>query len=346
MADREIENPALESLLSVGLTFIVDAEPSMVSRRRFSSMLRGWHTGEYLFMQAPSERQYASDLQQNQVCVVRFMAHGQACAFTSSILDMGTGAYYSFFRFTWPKTFQTVPIRRNERVELHAPCLLINEGGGAISGETIDMSLGGCKVLVQAAVGKGLSFKLCIELPAESTLEEAPVKVCSVSPAPDGHILGLAFGALTEIQRSGIEFFLGIAQAGPSVCTHRRPWVLMIEPNPDSVASLRELFRQHDIDVATTDNPVSAMARLGYSLPVAILMSYELGACTGVDVCRILSASPRLAKMLKFVYGKDGGDVRAIATQAKQAGATAYVPTIERAEGIVKVVSDAIRAGA
>lgn len=335
-----MEQPRLERFLQVGLTSLVDAEPALVKGMRFASIIRGWSEGDYILLETARGESPSRVLRPGEACVVRFMAAGQAFAFVSAVRDSGSGNYYRFFRVQWPRRLETVVLRQADRVEMQAPCQIMLEGGHVLQGRLIDLSTTGCRLELDGKVEKESPFRLSFQLPDGATIEGLAARARSTAPGDKGFILGCEFISPSPAQRADVEFYIGTTIDRLKPESHeRKDWVLVVDPIPESVGTLRSQFGKRGIQVVNAASPVFGLSRLGASTPLAVLLAYEQEGCTGVDACKLIAAAPRLKHVPVYIYARDAEDPHALGAEAKAAGAAGVCSSLAKAESLADLVA-------
>lgn len=335
-----MQQTQLEQMLKVGLTSLVDAEPALVNGVRFAAIIRGWAEGDYVLLETARGEAPNRVLRPGEACVVRFMAAGQACAFVSALRDAGAGNFYRFFRVQWPRRLETVVLRQADRVEMQAPCQIKLEGGHILKGRLIDLSTTGCRLVMDGKVEKESPFRLSFQLPDGADIAGLAARARSVAPDDDGFALGCEFISPSPAEQADIEFYIGttIDRLKPEN-QDRKNWVLVVDPIPESVGTLRKLFAKQGIQVVNASSPVYGLARLGASTPLAVLLAYEQEGCTGVDACKLVAATPRLKHVPVYIYARETGDPQQLGAEAKAAGAAGVCSSLARAESLVDLVA-------
>jgi c-di-GMP-binding flagellar brake protein YcgR/CheY-like chemotaxis protein len=332
---------SLHGLLSVGCPVIVDPSVRALESQRFPAYVRGWQDGEYILFDTPVDRAKVDLLQQGAMCVMRFMAEGQACAFSSTVLDRGSGAYFAFFRVRWPQQFQAVAVRKHSRLSLELPCTV--HGGDADAEATIlDLSMGGVGIRMPAGVPCPDAFHVTFALPDGAVMNRVAAVRCSQRNEASATVYGCAFESITDLQRADLEFFLATATGQLRREGEGGPWVLVIDPNPSWSALLKGPLRTRDIRVVTALNGVHGCARLAQTVPLAVLVAAAQDGCSGLDVVRVLARTLQAAECPLFLYGSDGSNAADFEARAREAGSDGYFPSTSNPGPLVNAVVRAL----
>lgn len=342
-----ISNPSeaevsLEKILLVGRATIVDPCSEEDDKSlRFGAFVRGWLVGEYILLDSRMTTDQAGALNRGQRCILRFMADGTAYAFPTRVIDMGSGAYYSFFRVAWPTEIKRVCVRKYERVDVELPVAVEAEDGTPIRGDLIDLSAGGCRVTLPRSYEKNDKIVLSFNLPDGTALDKISGIVRNVITLKEKNFIGLQFENLTEEQRQNIEFFvtttLGQRRAGLS----NGRWVLIIDPRAERTSNLLHSLEQEGVKTILEESTVTGIARMSVALPSAILISHEQNGCTGMDICKVIRSTQRYSSVPLYIYGVGGTKDRELTQQTvAQAGATGLFQSIEIVEPIIKTIKD------
>ncbi|HOJ33657.1 MAG TPA: PilZ domain-containing protein [Candidatus Hydrogenedentes bacterium] len=342
-----ISNPSdaevsLENILLVGRATIVDPCSEEGDKSlRFGAFVRGWLVDEYILLDARLETDRAGALNRGQQCILRFMADGTAYAFPTRVIDMGTGAYYSFFRVTWPTEIKRVCVRKYERVDVDIPVAVEAEEGTPTRGYLIDLSAGGCRIVLPKSFEKNDKIILSFNLPDGTAIDKISGIVRNVITSKDKYFLGLQFESLTEEQRRDIEFFVTTTFGQKRADLSNERWVLIIDSKTERVADLLRSLEQQGVKAVLEESAVTGIARMSVALPSVTLISYEQNACTGIDVCKVIRSTPRYSSVPIYIYGVGGKKDQELSQQKiEQAGATGLFQSIQVIEPVVKTIKN------
>lgn len=345
MPENDSSDFSFEDTLSVGQAVVVDPDPQDEDKSlRFSAFIRGWMKDEYILLDTRMETNRSTTLNRGQLCVLRFIAEGVAYAFTARVTDLGAGAYYDYARIAWPTEVKRVSVRRHERVEVNIPCTVEVGGGAPIQGELLDLSVGGCRVVLPNSIGKGEKALLSFNLPDGGALSQLSGIVRNVVASKSGHSVGFEFQDLSEDSNREIGFYVAAVLNRHRTPAQQRPWVLVVDPKPERVGPLKEALEQQGVTVITEDNAATGITRLAVSTPSVLLLGYDQSPCTGLEVCRVIRTAARFASLPVFVYGEDASKEKDLLAQAEKAGATGAFPSISITEPIARAIKNILHA--
>lgn len=299
---ERVEATELESCLEIGLEVFLDPNPGTPNSRRFPARVRGWEAGRYLILGLlPSGPPPV--LRSGKECIVRFVHEGEVWGVSVSFVEELQGGTARLVQLSWPREVARVQVRRHERVPVQAPCDLFDSGGGSLPGTIADISGGGCSVLARRELEVGSRVLLSFQMPDGVRIDMRPVIVRNRRPVAGGLIkYGCQFQE-QDGQDRNIEFFVNrsIASArGGMVAT---PHLVLLSPrNPDIEEARRALASAHCEIVAA-----AGVLDLGYLLrtcqPAGVLMAFDQGGFTAIEILPIIRQSPGMAALPIFVYG-------------------------------------------
>ena len=333
---------SLDQMLAVGRAVLMETSVSAAAESRFTAHVRGWLCGEYVIMESPNLDSQMIIVSPKQECIFRFMAEGEVCAFRGIVLDRGTGPYSRMFRISWPRRIKTIRLRSHERVSTHVSCSILCDGEPEFSGELIDLSINGCGVLAPKPLQPGDRLELAFDLPGGVSIEAVSAIVRRSELEGDQFRLGCSFEHVPPEVQADVEYYVAITMENMREQNDEnpKPWVLVIEPDPQRANPLRKVLSERGIGVFTARNAVYGMARLGNTMPMAILVDQSQGGCSGIDVCRVIRTAPKLGELPVFLYSIDEPMSDATKQEAAQAGATNCFPSLDIPDTVLDAISD------
>ncbi len=330
---------SLEEVLSVGRAVIVDPCSQEDDKSlRFGAFIRGWLVEDYVLVDARTEADRAGMLNRGQPCVIRFMADGSAYAFTSRVIDMGSGTYYSFFRVVWPKEIKKVSVRKHERVSVSIPVAVETGDGTPIRGDLIDLSAGGCRVDIPKGLEKSDNVTISFNLPDGTAMDKISCLVRNVIQSKGRFLIGFQFQNLSEEQVRDIEFYVTSTLSRRRAGETGTSWVLIVDSEPQRIQPLQKGLEDEKIKVILEDTPATGIGRLTLSLPALMLIPDDLGGCSGMDVCRIVRTNPKFHHLPIYIYSEKSPVENDLLKKSEQAGANGVYFSVTVVEPIVKAI--------
>ena len=314
----------IEKYLAVGTVVMFHTSSAQKGGARYRTAIRGWHNPSHILLDRPKiSKDRFVVLQENQACVVRYLAEGTACAFNCSVRSWDHRKYHACLRVTWPNEIECVAFRKFERVKVTLPCLL-TVGEDEVAGELRDLSLGGCGFTCAREVEKDATVSLSVTLPGVAELQGIQAVVRASRTTGQGALVGCEFTpgqAHAEYDiASYVSAVLGSSGRGEGL---RNGPILVVENDEKMSQRLKENLKRRGYGTVLTSNTIDAAHRLRTASPDAVLLSATLSDLPGVDLCRVIKTNKVFAELPVFVYGGEGADTEA---KAKAAGATGYFP--------------------
>ena len=328
----------VEQYFEVGRAVVLHMKNIQSAEGRVRTYIRGWQRGAYILLDIPSPAKSGAALRAGAECSLRFLADGNACACDSEIQALGSGANFSYVRVNWPQAVSCVRVRKHERINLHARCTVHLGSGDEFDGELVDLSAGGCKILVPVPMLKHEQLRLHFELPDGSVVENIEVDVCASGRTSDGAWIGCEYHDPDETALYDIEFFVATTLARLRADRHDANHVLIMEPDPKQVNELRLSLTDAGYEVTLAPGAVDGFFWLRLSRPAVLLAGANQDAISGADVCRIVRSTRQFRNLPVIIYG---GDAQA-GKGARDAGADMYFASTREVKPIIAAVKDAV----
>ncbi len=321
-----LESTNIENLLSVGAVVMFHVDVSRKDSPRYKTTIRGWRAGTNLMLDRPRAPNTAYvALVEGQVCVLRYVHGGKACAFDSMVLDWDSRRLNAYLRVAWPKEVKWVTFRKFERIALGTACVITSEDGPR-SGHIDDLSIGGCGLQSEHRYKEESDIDVSFELPDGTSVRNVKALVRSVRRSGGGFAFGAQFKSGQESVANDIAFYVTTTLArmrGEPDEEAVANYVLVLDNDPEVTRRLRHNFSRQGFEAVCAANAVDGFARLHRSPPAALLCSQDLPDLPGILACDVVRKNERFAKLPIFVYGGEGDG---LAEGAKSVGATDFFP--------------------
>lgn len=314
----------IERYLAVGRVAVLQTEPQRRDGPRFSTSFIGWRRGRAIFIEHPRTAEGRDvAFRDAQPCVVRFVHEGQACAFTSDVLDWGAGRGDTQVRLRWPSQMERLSLRRHDRVLVSVACRVVLPEGKSIEGELHDLSMSGCGFAAAVVASKGDALQVSFRLPDGASIENLQVNVRMVRPTLDGCFLGCEFEPGQERLQNDISIYVTSELArARRASVMEQPRVLIVDAQVEFAEKLKRMLGRHGIDALSACSTLDAMHAIR-SLPLQlVLINQAMPELSGTEICRLIRAARGLEKLPLLVYGGKAED--GIAALAH--GAQRYLP--------------------
>ena len=184
------------------------------TQRRFKSTFLGMDRGQFVLLRLPANRQLLDVLTPRLELTVRFlMEGGRICGFQSQVAHISVKPYPLLF-LTYPRRVEVLKLRKHDRVSCFQP-ILFYLGGEEVRGVIVNISVGGCRLLVEGdglealqanAPGEQVIFQFRLFGSEETTYLQGVVKTASMDH--DKLALGVAFRDLDIELADQIERFV------------------------------------------------------------------------------------------------------------------------------------------
>ncbi|HOZ45527.1 MAG TPA: PilZ domain-containing protein [Candidatus Hydrogenedentes bacterium] len=316
----------LENYLAVGQVMVFHPEPDQPSAHRLRTILRGWDKGFYLALDRPKLDNRFLALREQQRCIIRFLYEGMACGFDTYVQDWETEKGRPQFRVAWPDHFKMASIRKHERVQLSLPATIDMGQSEHIPAELIDLSLGGCGILVNRPVKVGSAMRISLDLPDGTSIHQMKAVARSVRTDTKGTFVGCSFEPGQEVLLSDIRFYV-FALLGRMRGEDSLPQsVLVMEPEPGERQGIGAMLEEGGYQVIQSSGIVDGFFRLRLAQPMAFVLDCDQGELPWTEICRVVKNTRGFEKLPIFLYA---GGRTSIREQALKAGVTAYFDTRE-----------------
>ncbi|MCC6698926.1 MAG: PilZ domain-containing protein [Candidatus Hydrogenedentes bacterium] len=328
----------VEQYFEVGRAVVLHIKNIQAAEGRVRTYIRGWQRGAYLLLDIPAPSHSGAALRVGAECSLRFLAEGNACGCDSEIQALGSGANFSYVRVNWPQAVSCVRVRKHERINLHTLCTVRMDNGDDFEGELVDLSAGGCKILVPSPMLRHEHLLVHFELPDGSVIENIEVDVCASGRTSDGAWIGCEYHDPEESVLYDIEFFVATTLARLRADRHGANHVLIMEPDPKQVNELRLSLTDAGYEVTLAPGAVDGFFWLRLSRPAILLADANQETISGADVCKIVRSTRQFKNLPVIIYGGDAQAER----DARGAGADMYFASTRDTKPIIAAVKNAV----
>ncbi len=324
----------VEQHLDVGQAVVLLPDPPRQDGYRERLHLRGWQRSSYLLLETELDQNSRSIFRADTACSIRFVSDGYACVGNSVIQDLGTGSHFSFMRVKWPTSFSSVPVRRYERVRVHMPCEIRN-GSEIVGGELADMSVGGCRILADAALPVDSDCSLTCTLPDGADVENLSIAICNCTRSGSRYTLGCTFSDRDEMAWHDVEFYVATTLTRLRGEASDKASVLILDADPKQIQTSRQMLERAGYEIAVTQSAVDAFFMLRMNSPEILLFNQMLPDMEAATFCATLRATRRFEDLPIVVYGGD----RSEAQGALDAGANDHVDALAPTPEMTDLIS-------
>lgn len=167
------------------------------SSKRYDVVLLGCLPGETVMVIPPEEGEFPS-LQQGQRVVIRITTINGVAMFPTVILHIAEMPLYTFY-LDFPKAIKFKQIRNAARVDVSLPVLVTNitqPNFGTIAGRSLDISLGGAKLIFDhdvGAVGDNIELKSKFEIANIKRVLAVTAQIRTRKQSRGGYEYGIQF---------------------------------------------------------------------------------------------------------------------------------------------------------
>ena len=330
------DRSGLADFLTVGKPVVFYPEGRTDESTLERAVVRGWRPNGYILLEVPAYEPQEAPIASTMPLLIKLRHEGVTHEFDSAVLEPWTGVATAHFLAAWPREVRRVEVRKHERIVSLVQVNVVTEDGAWLKGQLRDLSAGGCKLYLKAPATTGSTVQLSFSLPDGSTLEDVRALVKSINPFGQGALVSCQFNDAEKEAREEVDLYVASAmdeiRAG-HLPNRRR--VVVIDPSPKLMSSLRHALAQRGFDVATASGAVDGFAVLRATLPHAILLNQAQSPASGFELVRILRATPGYKKLPIFLYGPDEA---VLATRSIACGATDYIPYLISASRIADSV--------
>lgn len=321
-----------EKYFSVGLSAVLSLKDHLAEASRLRTTIRGWQRGAYVLLDTPVENGLLLAVGAGQPCVVRFVTEGTACGFDAVVVDRPFGNR-PYFTVGWPAKIEVLRMRKQTRLDITLPCEIYHQDQ-TVKGEIRDLSIGGCKLQSSVIFSVATQLDVSFALPDGVHVTALKAEVRNVARAATGAIHGCRFDA-AGAARNDIEFYIAVTER-LSLENPRSSHVLVMDPDLERGAALRDALVQRGYQATATSGIVDGFARLRMLSPLLVVVHYIQAEIEGPEICRIIHNSRGIDVMPIFVYG---GDAPNAEKDSRAAGAARYFGGIFNAAALADEVS-------
>jgi CheY-like chemotaxis protein len=323
----------VERHLAVGHAVVLLPDPPRDDGYRERLFLRGWQRGNYLLLETELSGDSRSIYRKGSPCSLRFVSDGYACVCQSVVQDLGTGSHFSYMRVKWPASFSSVPVRRYERVRVQMPCE-ISDGSQTITGELADMSVGGCRILSDAALPVDSDCKLSCTLPDGADISGLSIAICNCTRSGKRYTLGCTFSDRDEMAWHDVEFYVATTLTRLRGESSDNSSVLILESDPQKIQTTRHMLERAGYDIAITQSAVDAFFMLRMNSPELLLVNQVVPDMDVATFCTTMRSSRRFEELPMIVYGGEQSNAQA----ALDAGANHHVAELSPTPELIDLV--------
>lgn len=312
--------------LVVGLVATIHPAGRTDPVHRYLTVIRGWRKDAFITLDLPIVSARFIPVKKDLHCVVRFFANGRACGFDARVLSVNPSIENPYLQVTWPDQFESVAVRRFERIPTHIAGTIAFEGVGDRRCEIVDLSAGGCRVVTDADVGPVKQVRLSFALPDATWLEDVKAIVRNIKKLADAVALGCEFEKEENLARTSSAFYVSttLERLRAADAPNRR--LLVIEKDPAVVDVIRTALEPKGYEIVSAPNMVDGFYRLRMLPPRALLINHDLKELPPIEVCKLVRESSGFQKLPIFVYGGEDADLQ---RRARDLGLTGYITSVD-----------------
>jgi CheY-like chemotaxis protein len=334
----------IEDLLKVGLGATFDSNPTKEGSKRQSCVVRGWDIDRYILVDVLGVDGRMRVLSQNQMCIVRFLSGGIACAFQAAALHSNVMGGRQEVRLSWPSEIQRVQFRKHERIDVNILGTITLDDGTEFGCVIEDISCDGCGVVSEREIAAEASIALTCTLPDGGIIDHVPLYIRSNRPdGMGGAVLGCQFSASDHATRRDVEFLVFSMTARLREPSTSQGHVLFVDPKPSEIESLVKHLEDGGMGVSVLSDIVDGLFQMRLTPPDVLFLCASQDSISGIDLCTIVRRSRGFESLPVFIYGAPTADAK---DQAAEAGATGFVDPLADAGEIARLIAKQLRGGA
>jgi hypothetical protein len=242
--------------------------------------------------------------------VVQFLNEGVVCGFSSEFLDSGA-TRPPLFRISWPAVVETLCLRRHDRLEIDLPCVAVLPCGTRLECRIVDISAGGCRLLLPERVMAHTDVVLDFDLGMEHRFEGVQALVrCSTQEGTD-FPAGVQFVEMDDATQHAIDFFVAAERSNMRTERGTATQVLLLHSGAERMESMREAMRQTGVWVQEEANLAHFFQRLGTGRFNAALVPAAHPHLSGSQLVQIVRdvAPPETLKLAVYGGGEKPGSM-------------------------------------
>jgi CheY-like chemotaxis protein len=308
----------LVSILRVGQQVLIHFGARASDAVRHSTIVRGWVNRSYLMLDAPIVDGKAMPVVLGAPCVIRFLAEGTACGFSSSIVYAKRNE--TIFRIAWPTDVEFAVVRKHERVNTTLRCTVHGVARGPYAAEMIDLSTGGCRVHSSASVDPGSMISLTIETGPDKTLGPIKTVVRNTLVRGAGYSLGCQFEKLDETLRLEIEGLVTLRMQSMRANSESALRIILVGSNLLFIEAVRQVLVAAQCEVILAAGAIDAFHYLRSTHVNVLIAEWKQPDLPGSEICRVIRATKEFQELPVILFGGASGDK----TSADNAGASRF----------------------
>ncbi len=285
----------IESILTIGATaFLQLGLCGTGEGSQIRSAIRGWRDTAYISLDLPLALANTSKVKQGMGCTVRFLSQGTICGFATRVLEFDRAGAYPDMKVLWPRAFESVHMRRDERLSVMAPCTCRVEGGRCVAGQIRDLSAGGCSLQAAADFSSGQALKLDIDLPGGTVAQgiTATVRNCR-SLGGDMVLYGCQFDSRDEQGVREAAYFVHSSLECLRGRQANTPRVLIGSANGESnLCETRGWLIEKGYDVLVASTAVDVVFRTRAGAVDMVILGHDFPGMSGAALFTMLKQTP------------------------------------------------------
>ena len=326
---------------------------------RHQSFLRGWRPGAFLVFDWPPAVPQPEALPDEVVMVgVRLLTPERVVAFDVPIQELGEAAAGPFVRIGWPRTAQSAPLPRENRLAMDLGATLtlaeprgtlaepggtLAEPGGTYAAQVRELALDGCRLTVGPEVPPFERAELRLDLGGRRMRVQAPIAVEDCHPYGDaGALLRCAFLRLDEAQRMDLAFYLG-SQLEVLARGATARAVLFVDRDAAALDTLTKTLAEAGLAAVVADDPMETMTRLREPIHGVLVVAYTPGQDDLPNLVRMVRMGHGYENVPVYIYGHDLD--RHQQETLRASGASAFITLGALGDALASEIADALRGG-
>ncbi len=295
-------NTGLDGILSIDQTVLASFGTSGKPGSSFTSAIRGWKVNTYILLDRPA----STVIQGGRECVIRLLRDGCVYGFRAWVLDGGLTRPPQF-RIAWPDNLQSVGLRKHDRLTVTGSCSVQLPCGDVLDGELHDVSEGGCGVLVDEEIPKGVGVSLCISLASGVVLDDLRAIARNCLCKGSRHFVGFAFDGLNDDARRALDALVTTTILGQREVSSRAARVLIYHGDCEEARTLGNVVEgAADAEVRIVSSVVDAFHELRALPASALVLPLACKESSAVELCRMVFGAPGLKNLPVYVLGDPG----------------------------------------
>ncbi len=273
---------------------------------------------------------------------VRLLAPERVIGFDVPLQEIGEAAAGPFLRIGWPRTAQSAPLPRENRLALDlAATLTLAEPAGTYAAQVRELALDGCRLTVGPEVPAFERAALRLDLGGRRMRLQAPIVVEDCHPYGDaGALLRCAFLRLDEAQRMDLAFYLGSQLEALARGSTARA-VLFVDRDAAALLTLTQTLAEAGVNAVVADDPMETMSRLREPIHGVLVVAYTPGQDDLPNLVRMVRMGHGYENVPVYVYGHDLD--RHQQETLRASGASAFITLGTLGDALASEIAAALR---